>query len=112
MRICSSQRPPEKVLPLPLYSLKEHYYRFFLIVVGMLLVAENTKLPETIMFLKSCLGLPRGLSSEEPACQCRQQRASGSTPGRGDALEEETAASAAFFPGESHGQKSQAGCSP
>ena len=41
---------------------------------GTLLVTENTKLTETIMFLKSYLGLPRWLSGEEPACQSKRQK--------------------------------------
>ena len=37
-------------------------------------------------------GLPRRLSSKEPACKCRDARGAGSVPGLEGPLEEETAA--------------------
>ena len=60
--------------PLPVLLFERTLLLFFLIVEGMLLVTENTKLTETIMFLKSYSGLPGWLRGEEPTCQCKRQK--------------------------------------
>ena len=49
---------------------------------------------------------------KNPAANARDVGDSGSIPGWEDPLEEGMATTPVFLPGESHGQRSLAGCSP
>ena len=58
-------------------------------------------------------GLPRWLSGKELTCQCRRQKRRGFDPWvRKTPWRRAWEPIPVFFPGESHGQRSLAGCSP
>ena len=56
------------------------------------------------------LGLPEWLGSEEPTCQCRRRRFNPWV--RKIARSRKWQPTPVFLPGEFHGQRSLAGCSP
>ena len=59
------------------------------------------------------LGFPDGTSGKETACQCRTCKRCRLIPGSGRSLGEGLGKpTSVFLPGESHGQRSLAGCSP
>ena len=66
--------------------------------------------------LVQCLkeeGFPGGTSGKEPACQCKRRRRQGLDPWiRKSPWRKEWQPTLGFLPGESHGQRSLAGCSP
>ena len=57
-------------------------------------------------------GLPRWFRDKESAHQCRKCRRPRFNPWVGKILEEERQPTPVFLPGESHGRRSLAGCSP
>ena len=58
-------------------------------------------------------GLPKWHGGNEPACQCRRQKRHGFHPWVGKIpWRRAWQPTAVFLPGESHGQRSLAGCSP
>ena len=58
-------------------------------------------------------GLPRGLRGKEPAWQCTRQKSHGFDPWVGKiSWRRAWLSTQVFLPGESHGQRSLAGCSP
>ena len=59
------------------------------------------------------LGFPGGTSAKEPACQCRRHKRCGFDPWVGKIpWRRKWQPTPVFLPGESHGQRSLAGCSP
>ena len=59
------------------------------------------------------LGFPGGTSGKEPAYQCRRHERHGSDPWVGKIpWKRAWQPTSVFLPGESHGQRSLAGCSP
>ena len=59
------------------------------------------------------LGFPGGASGKEPACQCRRCKRCGFYPGVGKIpRNRKWKPTPVFLPGEFHGQRSPAGCSP
>ena len=58
------------------------------------------------------LGLPGGANGKEPACQVRRCRRRGFDPSQEDPWRRAWRPTPVFLPGESHGQRSLAGCSP
>ena len=61
------------------------------------------------MIVSLLLGFPCGLTVKESACSAGDL---GSIPVLGRSLEEDMAAQCSILPGESHGERSLAGCSP
>ena len=58
-------------------------------------------------------GFPGGASGKEPACQCRRHKGLGFDPWVGKIpWRKKWQPTPVFLPGESHGQRSLAGCSP
>ena len=57
-------------------------------------------------------GFPGGASGKELACQCQRPKSYGLDPGIGRSGGRVWQHTPAFLPGESHGQRSLAGCSP
>ena len=55
---------------------------------------------------------PGGTRGKEPTCQAGDVRHTGSTLGQEDPLGKEMQLTPVFLPGESHGQRSLAGCGP
>ena len=66
-----------------------------------------------VLLIHYCQGLPWWLSCKESACNAGNARDVGSTPGAGRSPGERAwQPTPVFLPGESHGQRSLAGCSP
>ena len=58
------------------------------------------------------MGFPGGVGGKEPACQCRRRKTHVQSLDGGDALEEGMVPTPVLLPGDSHGQRSLAWCSP
>ena len=68
---------------------------------------------EALCLRKGSKGFPGGASGKEPACQCRRHKKQSFNPWVGKIpWRRAWQPTPVFLPGESHGQRSLAGCSP